>query len=253
MNDDEDHDQESIEIALGNPGETTGDQIDESPEDISMFLSFILFIFGFESPFEVVVAGDPHFDEFAIEPQACDDHEHADAGCDIEIQRTILDNAHGMSETEHESNICDVVCDGIKPLALMAWIHAHSGEFAVDSIDHGRDLPEDYGEDHEEIDCGEHESRRHQSQDEPKYRDHIRGNEGIGDAFADKQRTGTVDGIGDQTVGIPSKRFSKGFCEHVLGDFGIIGTEHSVIDGIVGSLKCLRNIRLNFSSLYETK
>ena len=97
----------------------------------------------------MVVAGDAHFDKFAVEPEHCNCHEQCNAACDIEepvvecvdppdiAGMIIVIDRNGMSKTHQKCNIGDVICDGIEPFALVAWRHAHSGQFAVDAVDDG--------------------------------------------------------------------------------------------------------------------
>ena len=134
----------------------------------------------------MVMASDAHFDEFSVEPGDGDDHEGADADSDMEIDVGGMIAHEGersarhiepMTETEHEGNISDVVCDGIEPFAFMARAHAHSCQFAVDAVHHGRDLPEDDGQRHERVLSGGDEGCGSQTDEEAHEGDHIGCNE----------------------------------------------------------------------------
>lgn len=73
--DHEAHEHEGVEIAFCDPREATGDQVEGTADDASMFLCFIGFVLLFESPFKVVMAGNAEFEELAIEPANDDRHE----------------------------------------------------------------------------------------------------------------------------------------------------------------------------------
>ena len=150
MANDQDHDEESVEIAFCDPRESAGDSLGDSLDEAAFFFGFIGFIVGFEAPFEMVMARDAEFDEEGIEPADGDDHERANDDGDVEIiDRGVMaeeweifaEHIEPVTEPEHESDIGDVVGDCIEPFAAMAWAQSHTREFAVDAVDHRRDLP----------------------------------------------------------------------------------------------------------------
>lgn len=143
---DEKHDEKSVEIAFGDPSESACNGIKHAFDDASFFVPFVLFVFGFETPFEVVMTGNSELDEENVEPRNRNDHKCANGAGDIEVEDGRVFSHEGkidacfvesMSETEHESDIGDIVGDGIEPFAFMARTHAHARKFAVDAVNHG--------------------------------------------------------------------------------------------------------------------
>ena len=152
------------------------------------------------------MASDAEFEEQGIEPSDGDDHERADGGGDVEVEHRgvvaeeweiITELIESVPESEHESDIGDIVGDGIEPFAAMARTHAHASEFAVDAVYHRRELPEDDGDEHGAWVTGGDEGGGGKSDDEPESRDHVRGDGGVGDSLADLQRAWAIDEIGD--------------------------------------------------------
>ena len=199
---DDAHDQKRIKVTFCDPSESACDAITNFSKDISMFIIFIFFIFLFEAPFEVIMASDAHFKKFSIEPEDNDGHEEADEDSEVEVRevegalsieegeisRHGMNLSDGEAQPSEERDICDIIRDGIEPLAFMARAHPHAGEFAIDTIDHGGELPEDDGESHEEGACAGvigcsmnvtaegHQTSGEQAKDESEGGDHIRGN-----------------------------------------------------------------------------